>query len=134
MHTHTHIHRHTEIHVNACTHAHAHKNTRVDSHTYMHTCTRTHNAHPLAAAGLRLLASGEALWAHTWDEIKGDWVAPSLQYLQLRASTIHTLGKEGRGWNGGRWRVFLNSTMSCPAALSSTPVLGPHIPEGQRFT
>lgn len=118
MHTHTHIHVCTQIHMHAYMHmhtkarvgihtraqcTHAYKYTPVWVHMYtrhVHTCTHVHNAHPFAAAGLRPLALWEALWAHTWDDAKGAWVAPFPQYLQLCASTIHTLGTEGQepGW------------------------------------
>lgn len=98
-----------------------------------HICTHVHNAHPFAAAGLRPLANREALWAQTWDDAKGDWVAPSPSICSSVPPPCTPWEQRGRGQDGGRWRVFLNSTMSCPVAVSSTPVLGPHIPEGMEI-
>lgn len=106
--THTYIYMCTQTHTNThmCTHAHKHMWTHPC--TYIHTCINTHthkacthihtHAHTLAAAGLRPLASEEAsslsIWAHTWDDAKGDWRESYPPYLQLCASTSHTLGIE----------------------------------------
>lgn len=48
-------------------------------HMHMHVQIYTH-IHPLAAAGPRLLASGEVfsfvIWTHTWDDAGRVWVVP----------------------------------------------------------
>lgn len=123
-HSYTHIHVHRDTHacmhtctctqkhmrgrthmgiMHSCTYVYKYTPVWVHMHTrHAHTCMRVHNAHPFAAARLRPLANQEALWAHTWDDAKVDWVAHSPSICICVPPPSIPWEQRGRGQDGGR--------------------------------